>query len=69
MTANEPLSYEPAGSSDVILSVVPTMSGSVEAAAAAGGASAAAGAAGEKECRGAEGPDGEAETAAPAVVQ
>src|SRR6478735_10410504 len=27
MTANEPLSYDPAGSIDVILSVVPTMSG------------------------------------------
>src|SRR3954452_23904956 len=31
MTANEPLSYEPAGASDVILSVVPTMRGSPEA--------------------------------------
>src|SRR6478752_6499095 len=31
MTANEPLSYEPAGSIDVILSVVPTMIGSPEA--------------------------------------
>lgn len=36
---------------------------------AAGGASATTGAAGEKECRGAEGAEGKAETATPAVVQ
>ena len=69
LTANEPLSYEPAGSRVVTLSVVPTMSGSPEAASSVAGASAATGATGEKEGRGAEGADGEAETAAPAVVQ
>ena len=39
------------------------------AAAVGRAAAAATGAAGEKECRGPEGPEGEAETAAPAVVQ